>query len=430
MKRVAEFTLDDVVKYARLHESLGRLPGPWLICKAHTLNAFLESVSCDPGYVFHCDKALDLKLQLWVDEKHMCGTLGAPNVAELLKYATAAGFGRGEEAVYDETVRRALAIDGARLSFRNVKNKEVVSNALTYIPYAQEKELKAWCGVLPKYGFKLYKLHMYPTGGHFDTHVDTPHGTAHLATAIAHLSSAFEGGALVVEHAGQTTRINSGLGAWFSDCPHRVEPVTSGTRIVLQYDILNDATFALPEDAKEDDDDNKSDDSDSGGELFHSSYLYSPEARPVLSAASRAAFVSAVQTEIDAGYDVALALQYRYLGDVCDEEALIDPTQLKGMDRLMWELFSQEKALACGIVACVVDMSNPNDGKAERTIGPLTDVPGTGRRVCKFVPGGTDTLFKVFEIPSAEHTGNEPADGSSRYLGAVLYCTAAAAPAQ
>jgi hypothetical protein len=52
----------------------------------------------------------------------------------------------------------------------------------------------------------LYKLHLYPPGGHFEWHADTQHGASHFATGIVVLGSEFAGGDLLVRHDVAETR--------------------------------------------------------------------------------------------------------------------------------------------------------------------------------------------------------------------------------
>lgn len=75
------------------------------------------------------------------------------------------------------------------------------------------------------------------------THRDTPHAHNHQATLLVFLPFVHTGGALVLEAGDQTvTYFSSGDGirwcAFYTDVPHHVEPVLSGTRCMLQYDVL------------------------------------------------------------------------------------------------------------------------------------------------------------------------------------------------
>jgi hypothetical protein len=51
---------------------------------------------------------------------------------------------------------------------------------------------------------KMYKLNVYPEGGFFKPHRDTPKGGRHIGSLVVCLPSNFEGGELVVK---QGTRV-------------------------------------------------------------------------------------------------------------------------------------------------------------------------------------------------------------------------------
>jgi hypothetical protein len=97
------------------------------------------------------------------------------------------------------------------------------------------------------------KMAIYEAGGHFDVHRDTVRSHAHQATMLVEVRSAHIGGDLILEPTnGESVRwslssIPSDLGndfvryiAFYTDVNHRVEPVESGVRIALQYDIYVD----------------------------------------------------------------------------------------------------------------------------------------------------------------------------------------------
>lgn len=155
-------------------------------------------------------------------------------VKRLVACATPAPFGRGTETVVDETVRKAVEIPGDRLtiessSYTTPTDSKTISSALrTSLHYK----------VVP------YKMHIYPEGGHFDQHLDTLHGKDHVATAVLGLGTEYEGGELVVRDEAMDLRPTKyanhsrlNMAVFYTDQPHTVQPVTSGTRIVIQFDI-------------------------------------------------------------------------------------------------------------------------------------------------------------------------------------------------
>lgn len=103
---------------------------------------------------------------------------------------------------------------------------------------------------------ELYKLNVYPEGGHFMAHVDTPRspkegsegegGPTMCGSLVVCLPSVHEGGELVVRHNGQAIIFSWGpasanaiqWAAFFSDCEHEILPVRSGFRITLTYNLF------------------------------------------------------------------------------------------------------------------------------------------------------------------------------------------------
>jgi predicted 2-oxoglutarate/Fe(II)-dependent dioxygenase YbiX len=93
------------------------------------------------------------------------------------------------------------------------------------------------------------KLAVYKEGGHFGWHIDTTHSNEHHATLLLALNTTWEGGDLKLRHNGveavvdmhpKADRHGEGINlqavAFYTDTEHKVEPVTKGVRIVLQYD--------------------------------------------------------------------------------------------------------------------------------------------------------------------------------------------------
>ncbi len=92
----------------------------------------------------------------------------------------------------------------------------------------------------------LYKLLLYPAGGHFATHRDTEKEPGMFGTLIVQLPAGHKGGALAVRHNGEeivweterdsNTQIH--YCAFYADCEHELKPVTSGWRLVLVYNLV------------------------------------------------------------------------------------------------------------------------------------------------------------------------------------------------
>lgn len=173
--------------------------------------------------------------------KPNCGTISKPVVEELVKAATPAPFGKGDKTVYDESIRKGLELKAKDLEIveDNFKLEKLVVENIPEINTLAPRYYK----LTPH----LYKMHIYQAGGHFEEHMDTPHAPNHIATLVMCLPSAFEGGELVVQdgeeskvYALQQNEIDKDKSYWpsipwvafYTDCKHRVNPVTFGTRVL------------------------------------------------------------------------------------------------------------------------------------------------------------------------------------------------------
>jgi hypothetical protein len=161
---------------------------------------------------------------------------------ELHKCFVPSKFGKGTETVYDESYR--LARDLAPDSF-SVKPEalKLIEPIMPVIADVIGRPVRAG----------LYKLNSYATGGFFGAHKDTPKSEDHIGTLVVCLPNKFTGGNLVYTHKGEKATFDwseklssesSGGGAlvqWvfaYSDIEHSVEPIKSGFRFTLAYDIF------------------------------------------------------------------------------------------------------------------------------------------------------------------------------------------------
>lgn len=97
----------------------------------------------------------------------------------------------------------------------------------------------------------FYKLNIYEEGGFFTEHVDSLHGSNHFASFVMLLPSKHEGGTLLVSHEKEIKRfefdkLSSNIQCiqwtcFYTDCVHKVEHVTSGTRVLPQFDVYIEA---------------------------------------------------------------------------------------------------------------------------------------------------------------------------------------------
>lgn len=179
-------------------------------------------------FVAKSDRYLE-EVRLWVDDKDW-GLLPKVDYEALYAEGTPAPYGHGEETKLDPAVRDAREIVASRFRLTCPKGGPL---------------RRIWPRIdLPNLKVarqEPYKIQMYKPGGHFQKHRDTVHGKDHMATRVVFLPSAFEGGDLVVRQDGREFRINDGQCMFYTDCEHEVEPVTSGVRVTLQYDVFGQA---------------------------------------------------------------------------------------------------------------------------------------------------------------------------------------------
>jgi predicted 2-oxoglutarate/Fe(II)-dependent dioxygenase YbiX len=172
-------------------------------------------------------------LGLYVDNKPWAFPLTQIPESPVLQVAP---FGKGEETVIDENVRRTLQVAPEHLTFVNPD----------YEYHIQELANRAACGLGldEDVDVFLHKLLVYREGDHFAPHRDSVHREGMFATLVVQLPSIVTGGKLVVSNSGVTKEFSSDSVyqstwvAFYNDCMHEVKPVESGIRVVLTYDLV------------------------------------------------------------------------------------------------------------------------------------------------------------------------------------------------
>ena len=175
-------------------------------------------------------------------------TLGRPPSADDLKWltglATPAPYGRGEETLLDPEVRDALQIETRDVVFEGPAWEGLRAKMLEAVAAAMglaDATLR----------LEPLKLLIYRAGGHFAMHADTEKTPGMVASLALILPGAHAGGALTIEHAGESLSVGAGGSsrwqwvAWYADCRHRLEPVESGVRMALTFAIAIDTDKPL-----------------------------------------------------------------------------------------------------------------------------------------------------------------------------------------
>lgn len=191
---------------------------------------FKESLdSVDPLGSFATAGSFDppaLQPVITVDGVGVIGFPVNPVLAEALKAkAEKAPYGCGAETLQDEKVRSAWQIDATKVSIKgNTEWDETLHDVLLEACYALGFSSKS----VNELGIELnlYKLLIYEVGGHFKPHRDTEKEDGMFGTLIVQLPSDYKGGALVVNHKGETKTFELSTNcmtefqyaAFFADC--------------------------------------------------------------------------------------------------------------------------------------------------------------------------------------------------------------------
>ena len=149
-----------------------------------------------------------------------------------------APFGEGKKTRVNPKVRKTLQVSASNIKFKNPAYEthlqqlaKLAARDLGLVDYENAKA-------------HLHKLLIYREGDHFLEHRDAVHRKGMFGTLIVELPSVYTGGTLTVSHAGQSKEFmahdefQSTWVAFYGDCLHKIDPVTSGLRTVLTYDLV------------------------------------------------------------------------------------------------------------------------------------------------------------------------------------------------
>ncbi|MED5373859.1 MAG: 2OG-Fe(II) oxygenase [Myxococcota bacterium] len=146
-------------------------------------------------------------------------------------------FGRRDQTLHDETVRRSSEVLAAQIELSSGwerRLKRAIQQLKERLEIRADVEVEA----------SLQKLIVYEPGGFFAPHRDTELDERMWGSLVVVLPTEHEGGALVVRHGGRTERFELGalaqerrLGfvAFYADCVHEIEPVQGGRRVSLTF---------------------------------------------------------------------------------------------------------------------------------------------------------------------------------------------------
>ena len=122
----------------------------------------------------------------------------------------------------------------------NVRNaRDLTSDKFAVAPAVMEAINAKWreSGICPRdVDIVPYKINIYPKGGKFETHVDTPPAANFVGTVVVCLS---DGADIVIED--EEVRFERGeMVAFFGDTPHRVPEVTTDAmRVTATFSVMS-----------------------------------------------------------------------------------------------------------------------------------------------------------------------------------------------
>ena len=329
-------------------------------------------------------------IHLWVDGKDL-GALPSVDYEALFLKGTPAPYGHGEETKVDATVRDAREITADRIKLTDQRGKEENFNCWLHLRNLYQTRTE------------LHKIQLYGPGGHFKAHQDTIHGPDHMATLLMFMPTEFDGGELVVRRDGRQFKVNEGSCMFFTDCEHSVEPVTSGIRVTLQFDVYGKARLSgTPNDSWLSENEDEED--------------YEVPSNRIQGLGECVEFM--LNDEESKFEHLCLVLKHDYT------HTTLNPDQLRGFDATLYqslkELGYDPKMHACIINQPKLYEEGPSDDWTCAVVDEdLNEIPYTD---CIAILCGVAHGMLV-DQERAAYTGNEAVDGFNAYCSACLVIT-------
>jgi hypothetical protein len=168
----------------------------------------------------------------------------------LIEHAKPAKYGFKDKTLYDPEVRNVWEIQADAIKVCSEKWKETLTAVLKKMAF----DLNIPKGsTLEPY---LHNMVIYGPGQFFAAHQDSEKIPGMVATLVIVLPSNFRGGRLVIEQHGTKKEFGAAkeehisLIAFYADCHHQVEPVKSGYRVALTYNlVMHKAEVVSPTDS-------------------------------------------------------------------------------------------------------------------------------------------------------------------------------------
>ena len=165
---------------------------------------------------------------------------------EISKICKRSPFGQRDKTVVDTSVRRTWELDKSEFQLQNPAWNEYLKSLV--------QRATSELGVEGTVHAKAYKLLLYEEGAFFKAHKDTEKVPGMFGTLVICLSSYHEGGDVCLSHCGQnvifdtssTSRFDLSALSWYADVTHEFKPLTSGYRLVLTYNLVQDLSLVKP----------------------------------------------------------------------------------------------------------------------------------------------------------------------------------------
>lgn len=173
--------------------------------------------------------------------EHTIGLPLSPDIAKKISSCCEqAPFGRGDKTVVDTSVRQTKQLDPSKFQITNPRWKAHLNTIVSTV----RDEL----GVMPNVTVEaqLYKLLLYEPGSFFSPHRDSEKAEGMFATLVVILPTKYSGGELIVEHNGESKKIDQSslsefsaqYAAFYADCMHELKKLESGYRLCIVYNLV------------------------------------------------------------------------------------------------------------------------------------------------------------------------------------------------
>jgi hypothetical protein len=258
----------------------------------------------------------------------------ATDLSAFVAACSPASFGRGKEAVTDESYRKALALEVEHVAVDWHPADHTLVHVIERLLTPTMPPLRAVLG----------KVNVYGPGNFFKSHVDTPRDVNMVGTLVVCLPSDHTGGGLRLKHEGKEVIAemsdvsgspNMRWCAFFSDVEHEVLPVMSGFRVTLTYDLIADLVAPTVWDG-----------------MVEQTLEFGPEGQlavvPRALPMTRPASAGVVQDVLDQLTRILGLTRTQWVGIFCSHaypqtpRGLVDHKLLKGVDALLWRALADE----------------------------------------------------------------------------------------